>query len=79
MPEGYEGLFATRVLGKLDDIENKVDDLCNRMTKMETTNDIKIKDAIHRTEFKFKLLSAVVGVIGSSFVILNIAKFWGLV
>jgi uncharacterized membrane protein YjjP (DUF1212 family) len=67
--------IENRILNKLDKMDDKIDDLCHRVTKQEVRYNTHIENEIQRNDFRFKVLTLMVGVIGSSFALLNILRF----
>ena len=64
MPVDFDDM-TKRILDKLDTFDNKIDDLCARMTKMESewTNHLaEIEDRAKAKERRFYYLIAVMGV-----------------
>lgn len=53
-----------RLFDKLDMIGEKIDDLCNRMTKQETKYDLHIEDGKNRAERKDKVFYGVIAIFG---------------
>jgi hypothetical protein len=57
-----DNTIIDRLFDKLDNIDNKIDDLCNRMTKQETKYDIHIdgeKSKAERKEKRFYVIMAI--------------------
>lgn len=53
-----------RLFTKLDHIDEKIDDLCERMTKQETSYNLHIESEKSKFERKEKIFYCILGLIG---------------
>ena len=63
-----------RIIDKLIDIDKKIDDLCQRMTAIETKWEDMLVSEREKIETKFKVISIIFGIITTSAVLFNIFK-----
>ena len=57
--------FENYVTDKLEAIDSKVDDLCERTTRLETTYQYHVEDEVNKKAQKFKYITAILAVITS--------------
>lgn len=57
--------IMNRLFDKLDHIDSKIDDLCNRMTKQETKYDLHIEEGQRKSQKKERVFYAVLAFIGT--------------
>lgn len=63
-----------RLFVKLDNIDSKIDDLCERMTKQETKYDLHIEGEKSKFERKEKIFYVILGLIGSVVSIIQVVS-----
>lgn len=59
-----DNYIVDRILTKLDGIDSKIDDLCDRMTKTEVTLTSHLEISKEKAERKEKIFYAILAVIG---------------
>ena len=73
MPVDFDDL-TKRILDNLDSINDKVDDLCGRMTKVEVNLDNHFKEIESKQNAKDKKFYYVIALMGVGFTIFEIIK-----
>ena len=66
--------IENRIIDKLISIDKKIDDLCNRMTTIETKWEDMLVSEREKIETKFKVISIIFGIITTSAILFNIFK-----
>ena len=69
-----DNTIIDRLFDKLDHIDTKIDDLCERMTKQETKYDIHIESEKVKSDRKEKVFYGVLAVIGSIVSIVELVR-----
>ena len=57
--------FEKYVTDKLEAIDSKVDDLCERTTRLETTYQYHVKDEVNKKAQKFKYITLILAIVTS--------------
>ena len=66
--------LTNRILDKMDEMEKKIDNLCNRMTKVEINLDNHFKELDQKKESNEKKFYYIIAIMGVSFTIYEIVK-----
>lgn len=69
-----EGDLVDRLFAKLDHIDAKIDDLCNRMTKQETKYDLHIEEGQKRGQKKERVFYGVLAFVGTVISLVEISR-----
>lgn len=69
-----DDLLINRLFDKLDGIDTKIDDLCDRMTKQETKYDIHIDGEREKSEKKEKRFYMILGLVGGIVSIVEVVR-----
>lgn len=69
-----DNTIIDRLFTKLDNIDDKIDDLCNRMTKQETKYDIHIEAEREKSDRKEKLFYVVMALVGGIVSIIEVVR-----
>ena len=67
--------FEKYVTDKLEAIDSKVDDLCERTTRLETTYQYHVEDEVNKKAQKFKYITAIFGLITSIAIVKTLLGF----
>jgi hypothetical protein len=73
MPVDFDDL-TNRILDKMDEMEKKIDNLCNRMTKVEINLDNHFKELDQKKEANEKKFYYIIAIMGVSFTIYEVVK-----
>lgn len=73
MPVDFDDL-TKRILDKMDSIENKTDDLCNRMTKVEASLDNHYNNIDKKAKNKEKRFYYIIALMGVGFTVQEIIR-----
>lgn len=63
-----------RLFDKLDNIDAKIDDLCNRMTKQETKYDLHIESEKAKSDRKERIFYIVIAFIGTVVSLIELSR-----
>lgn len=66
--------LTNRILDKMDEMEKKIDNLCNRMTKVEINLDNHFKELDQKKESNEKKFYYIIAIMGVSFTIYEVVK-----
>jgi hypothetical protein len=66
--------LTNRILDKMDEMEKKIDNLCNRMTKVEINLDNHFKELDQKKEANEKKFYYIIAIMGVSFTIYEVVK-----
>lgn len=69
-----DSTIIDRLFVKLDNIDNKIDDLCERMTKQETKYDLHIEGEREKSEKKEKRFYIVMALVGGIVSIIEVVR-----
>ena len=73
MPVDFDDL-TKRILDNLDSINDKIDDLCGRMTKVEINLDNHFKDMEDQQKGKEKKFYYLIAIMGVGFTLFEVIK-----
>jgi Skp family chaperone for outer membrane proteins len=66
--------LTNRILDKMDEMEKKIDNLCNRMTKVEINLDNHFRELDQKKEANEKKFYYIIAIMGVSFTIYEVVK-----
>lgn len=66
--------LTNRILDKMDEMEKKIDNLCNRMTKVEINLENHFKELDQKKEANERKFYYIIAIMGVSFTIYEVVK-----